>query len=453
MDQEGLVAFGAPPEIDEPEFRQGVPRSIRRNAFETVVFRGVGLPLSFAISIVTSRYLLPAGRGAFVLALLSVSITAAVFGSIGTALSHELSRHAVRARAVVTQALVLTLALAVPCAGGLALIDLHLARQGFRPIAWSALAIVPILISQTLSSALLVFNRLRLWNALQLLGPAMTLVGMLVFVVGLSKGVTGALFAWALAQAMMAGVALLGTRDVWWPIPSRLWDENRVVPLLTYGIRLGAVNVLSLVNYRVELIILELYAGLSGVGIYSLAVSIGELIWVASSSVSAALVAPMLTGDDQPAFELVQRTVRAVLILSAFLGGMLAIVAPFVIPRLFGAAFEGSVTPLLILIPGIVLFAPGAVIATFFSVKLGKARYAFWMTALSAVTTGLVALIAAPRYGATGAAIASTTAYAVSIITAYWWCARITSTSLSQFIPRPSDLRIYRVALAAAVRR
>jgi O-antigen/teichoic acid export membrane protein len=451
---EGIGLLGAPPELDEPDLRRGASRSIRRNAFETVVFRGFGLPLSFAISIVTSRYLLPAGRGAFVLALLSVTITAAVFGSIGTALSHELGRRDARTRAVVTQALLLTTALSVPCAVGLALVDLHFAKQGFRPIAWSALAIVPVLISQTLSNALLVFNRLRFWNVLQLLGPAVTLTAMLVFVVVLSKGVTGALFAWGLAQAAIAAVALYGTRDVWWPIPPRLWEENRIAPLLAYGVRLGAVNVLSLVNYRVELIILEVYAGgLNSVGIYSLAVSIGELLWVASSSVSAALIAPMLKQDDQPAFELVQRTARSVTILAAALGAMLAIVSPFLIPRLFGSAFQGSVTPLLILIPGIVLFSPASTVATFFSIKLGKARYTFWMTALSAATTASVALLAAPRYGATGAAIASTTAYTVSVVTAYWWCARITSSPVTQFIPRPSDLRVYGVALAAAVRR
>ena len=418
-----------------------------------MVFRGFGLPLSFAISIVTSRYLLPAGRGAFVLALLSVTITAAVFGSVGTALSHELGRPNARVRAVVTQALLLTVVVSVPCAAALSLIDLELAQEGYRSVAWSALALIPLLVAQTLSGALLALNRLRFWNAIQLLGPAVTLLAMLVVVVGFSKGVTGAIFAWGLAQAAIALVALAVTRDIWWPIPPHLFQVNRVVPMFSYGVRLGLVNLLSLVNYRIELIILEFYAGLHAVGIYSLAVSLAELLWMASSSVSAALVAPMLKESDQPAFALVQRTVRSILILAIGLGLMLAIAAPFLIPLLFGAAFRASVTPLLILIPGVVLFSPASVLASFFSIKLGKARYTFWITAMSAATTAGVAILAVPRYGPTGAAIASTTAYAASTMTAYWWCAHITSTSVAQFIPRRSDLAVYRSALAAAVRR
>ena len=453
VDGDELLGPPSPFDIGEPDLGTRPQRSLGRNAFETIVFRGAGLPLSFAVSVVTSRFLEPAGRGAFVLALLSVTMAAAIFGSIGTAVSREFDRAPSRRRVAFVEALLTTIAVSFPVTIVLAVIDLALAQPGYRRIAFVAVALLPILVTQTVSGALLALGRLRLWNGLQLLSSGGTLVGMLVFVVLLSKGVTGAVFAWTLAQGIVGVVAVVGARDLWLPLPKIAWAGNRAFVMLVYGVRLGLVNLLSLINYRIELIILQLYAGLHAVGIYSLAVSLGELVWLGSSAVAAALVAPMVTGEVEPAAGLVARAARNVLVLAVIGGTVLASAAPFLVPPLFGSEFRASVAPLLVLIPGIVLFAPGSTIANFFSIKVGKARYSFWMTALSAAATAVAAVIAIPRIGVLGAALASTVGYAGTMLVVYWWFCRLTSMSVIDLLPHKSDLIAYRTALAAVIRR
>jgi O-antigen/teichoic acid export membrane protein len=74
------------------EFTPRPRRSVGRDALATLAFRVGGMPFAFAISVVTSRYLLPTGRGAFVLALLTVTLAATLLGNVGVAATYELSR-------------------------------------------------------------------------------------------------------------------------------------------------------------------------------------------------------------------------------------------------------------------------------------------------------------------------------------------------------------------------
>src|SRR5438552_3859676 len=119
-----------------------------------------------------------------------------------------------------------------------------------------ALGIVPNILWQTISGVLLGQGRLRLWNLIQLLSPVLALLALLVLVAGLDTGVTGALAAWALANALTAAFALVATRDLWWPprFPDVFDRAGRTI--LRLAVVMGAVQVVALVSYRAELFVL-----------------------------------------------------------------------------------------------------------------------------------------------------------------------------------------------------
>lgn len=431
------VELERPPDVEAPAV------GVRRGVLETLVARAGVLPLSFGIGVVTSRFLLPVGRGAFVLGLLAVTLAAALLGNVGTALVHEVGRDVRSAHALYGRAIALTAVLGVVGALALVPIDLALAQEDYRVVTYAVVGLTPLLLAQTVGSMLLALGRLRLWNALQLVLPAVTLAGMLVLVVGFSKGVTGAIAAWVGGQLGTAAVGLYATRHLWWPPPRDLFDLRRTYPMLVLGLRIGAVNLLSLVNYRIELIILESYRGLNSVGIYSLSTSLGELLWLASSAVSTAIVARAIHSDDSRAVGVVTRSVRQVLLGTAVLAVALGVVSPWLIPAVFGPRFGPSVDPLLALLPGIVAFAPGTVLAVFFSMRLGRIRYAFWLALTSTVATAIVAVVLIPSHGAMGAAIASTVGYVTSISVGLVWFAHIARVPLSALVPRPEDVLVH----------
>jgi O-antigen/teichoic acid export membrane protein len=415
-----------------------------RAAAQTMIFRGLALPLSFGTSVVTSRFLLPAGRGAFVLGLLTVSLASTLFGNVGLAVVHEIGQRRHDTRSLVTLGLGVSLALGIAAAAVLLPIDLVLANQGYRVIALAALALPAMLLTQAISGALTGLGRIQLWNLLQFALPLLTIAGMLVFVVALSKGVTGAVFSWAIAQVLVAAAALAAAHDLWWPLRVRGLPLARLKPILKLGLKVGAVNVVSLFNYRIELLVLEAYRGLHGVGVYSLATSLGELLWLGSSALATAVtVRAVASAEHQAAQAIAQATRHAVLVTLAG-GVVLGITSIFLVSVVFGQQFRGAVAPLLVLIPGVILFSPGSVLAVYFSVRRGQTRYPLAVAGLSLVVTGVLAVLLIPRLGLIGAALATTIGYGVSIGVAVFAFVRLSKLPARSLIPTPADLHAYR---------
>jgi len=119
----------------------------------------------------------------------------------------------------------------------------------------------------------------------------------------------------------------------------------------------------------------------------------------------------------------------------------LALLLPPVLGLIRDGAFAGAARPLWALLPGVVAFAPGAVLAGDF---IGRGRPA-WNTQASAVTVVVnvaLCMVWIPRMGILGAAWASSVAYAVG---AALMLLRFRSASGLAWgeilVPRPSDLR------------
>jgi O-antigen/teichoic acid export membrane protein len=69
--------------------RKEIPgaRQVGRNTFETLLFRGLSTPIALLLVVIQSRFLDPAGRGQFVLVVLTVTILARLFGQLGVAVT------------------------------------------------------------------------------------------------------------------------------------------------------------------------------------------------------------------------------------------------------------------------------------------------------------------------------------------------------------------------------
>src|SRR5919108_2192261 len=62
-------------------------RGAGARAIETLVFRGLSTPLALVLVVLQSRFLHPDGRGAFVLAVLTVTIFSRLLGQLGVAVT------------------------------------------------------------------------------------------------------------------------------------------------------------------------------------------------------------------------------------------------------------------------------------------------------------------------------------------------------------------------------
>src|SRR5262249_14502015 len=176
-----------PPEVDRGRRRRGLRRAARgvseltgteaeavtasrafgRDAVETITFATLGLLVAFPTTIITSRYLHPDGRGAYVLGVVTVLIAAALTGNIGVAVGHQLKRAQWDRPAIATNALLASFGLGV--VGAVVLIPLETVLvTGFRAIAAMPVALPAMLVTGTLTATLVALGRVRARNLILL---------------------------------------------------------------------------------------------------------------------------------------------------------------------------------------------------------------------------------------------------------------------------------------------
>ena len=392
-------------------------RNVGRNTLETLLFRGISTPVAFLLVVIQSRFLEPEGRGRFVLVVLTVTILARLFGQLGVAVT-SLSRRG-ELRPLVSRGLGWTLVLGLAGVVLILLAGAGIDAFGLRLAAIAAPALIPNILNACLSGVLLGAARLRLWNYIQVLPPILTLVGMLIAVVGLDGGVDAAVFVWTLAYFVTAAFALVASRDLWLP-PARgslLDGTGRAILWLGFG--MGAVQIVNLIGYRVELFVLEHFKGLAQVGIYSIGMQAAEAIWLVPAAVASAVTAPVVHETPAGAARLIRGACVKGLLYTAAIALAVGAAAPFVIPPLFGEEFDGAVRPLLLLLPGVVAYAPVNILVVYLSIRAGRPRLSLLVSLIGLVVTAAMSLVFIPPYGASGAAVASAIGYAAGGLSAW----------------------------------
>ena len=387
-------------------------RRVGRNALETILFRGVSTPTALLFVVLQSRLLEPAGRGEFVVVVLGATIVSRLLGQLGVAVTSERARSPLPVRDLTHRALVLGTALAAAGAPIMVAISVLSGQVGVGAAAIGAAGILPNVVWQTISGVLLGEARLRLWNVIQLLAPVLSLVALLILVAGLDTGVEGALAGWSAAQALTACFALVAARDLWSPLalPSLADAASRAIARL--ALVMGAVQIVNLVSYRAEVFVLGRETGNAGVGVYSIAFQAVESMWLVPAAIATAVTAPVVTTPvERDAARLVARSSVRALALAAVVAAAVGAGAPWLIPAVFGEDFEGAVTPLALLLPGVVAYAPVTVLVVYLSVRRARPWLSLGVSAVAGVVTVAAAVLLVPRFAASGAAVASTLGY------------------------------------------
>ena len=392
-------------------------RNVGRNTLETLLFRGISTPVAFALVVIQSRFLDPAGRGRFVLVVLTVTILARLFGQLGVAVTSLSQRGALKP--LTRRALAWTLVLGAAGVGLILLSGVLIDSFGLPLAAIAGPALIPNIVNACLSGVLLGSARIRLWNYIQVLPPLLTLAGMLVVVVGLGGGINAAIAVWSAAYFATSAFALFAARDLWLP--------PRRVPLLDatgwaivrLGCGMGLVQIVNLIGYRVELFVLDRFKGLAAVGIYSIGMQAAEAMWLIPAAIASAITAPVVHGTPADAARLTRTACLKGVLYTTGVAVVLGVAAPFVIPPLFGDDFSGAARPLAFLLPGVVAYAPVNILVVYISIRLARPRLSLFVSIVGLVVTTAASLALIPPYGASGAAIASAIGYVAGTVAAW----------------------------------
>lgn len=251
----------------------------------------------------------------------------------------------------------------------------------------------------------------------------------------------------ALAIALTVGAigAMLATRVRSLPRPSL----SRLRTELPYARRSYVQSVTGYLEMRQDVVLLGILGSAAGVGVYSVGVSIAELLIYAPHALGTALMARSLQEDASSGAGLTARTTR---LLTAFLlitAGALALIARPLVVALFGAQFTGAATVIAILIPGVVFWGIASQPAAYLA---SHGRLFPRMSTATLLINFTLNLVLIPVLGPAGAAVATTISY--TVISGYIIRTYTNETQtriIDLLVVRVSDLR-FAVAAARALR-
>jgi len=163
---------------------------------------------------------------------------------------------------------------------------------------------------------------------------------------------------------------------------------------------------------RVDVLILAAMTDDRSVGLYALAVSLIELTNVATDSVSTAVLRHQTLIPLHESGRFTLRVVGVSAVLAVLMSAGLLVVAPTLVPIIFGEEFRGSLPAVFALAPGVVAIAM-ARSASSYLLRLNRPLVNSAL-ALSALALNVVLnLLLIPMWGIAGCGVASSIAYVV----------------------------------------
>jgi O-antigen/teichoic acid export membrane protein len=191
--------------------------------------------------------------------------------------------------------------------------------------------------------------------------------------------------------------------------------RDQVKTLMHYGLRAQGGNFIQFFNYRLDQFVLNALTSPAKVGIYNVSVRLAELVWQLPDAASIVIFARGTRDTAEQMNRFTPRVARWTLGLS--IGGAIVLAAAghFVIGIVYSSKFLGAFVPLLWLLPGTVLFGVAVVLAHDLAGR-GMPEYNSVVALLSLIVTVPLDFILIPKWGASGAAIASSIAYAVTFV-------------------------------------
>ncbi|HEX2296466.1 MAG TPA: glycosyltransferase, partial [Actinomycetota bacterium] len=378
----------------------------------------------FAFALLVARLAGPAARGAvaFVTAVPLLLAYASTLGLDAANLFHAGREPALRPVLVTASAVVCVLAGSAFAAAAWGVFDLS---PGLVPgsvsdaLLAAGLAITGLMTVQiALDAALIGSGETASANLVRIVVPitAVVLYAGTAAVTGRS-GAAIAVAAWVVSRAAGCVLALvLSARRIGLAGPREL---RRATPrLLRYGLPAHVGSLADLPIRRFDTLMLGASRGAAELGIYTAAVNGAEVMFYLPTAAGSVLLPAAAPLDAAAARSLTRRVLLIVVTATGLAAAFVAATAPFLVRVLFGPEFAESVLPLRILALGVV----GASIRIVLEgALLARRRQALSsaVTVLTLVVIVALDVVLIPRYGAVGAAAASTAAYWVAAVFMY----------------------------------
>lgn len=397
----------------------------------TVTVRCVGLVAGLAGSVLTARYLQPAGRGEYFMALTAAQLLA-YFGNLG--LQSGNTYFVARDKGLFSGLLANSIWISfvgVPLLG-IVVLGLSVWGDAGSTSAWFALALGPLFVFNFLGSGLLIgLQQMKTYSVTQILSTGIVLPFLLV-AAALDAGPAGFLaasaVAWSIAGVVMVVLLLKQSSG------SMGFRPDVFVTTFRYSTKVYLATLAGFLVLRINVFVLGAIAGAEEVGYYSIASQGADALAILPQSIATVLF-PQLVADRTGRLA---ATVRAAARAAALLTVACAVVwtaAEPLIRLAFGAAFLPAVPVLQAMLPSVFLLGVLSVVSQYLAASgFPISVVACWIA--SVVLGTILSVVLIDLHGAVGAGEALSLTYAALLAALLVLCWRTAAAADRQ--PRPN---------------
>lgn len=264
----------------------------------------------------------------------------------------------------------------------------------------------------------------------------------LLLVVFLKMNVLGALLSLLLAYTAISIWAIIILQKEYSIKPS--FNLQILKRLVGKGIVYAIAFFIIQLNYRIDILILEDLTSSAEVGYYSLGVSIGEVLWQLPLAVGIVLMSRTANTKDQNLMnEVTGRLLRLSFLVTIVASVLIFLLAPYVVPLVWGKEYVPSVNLLQYILPGIIFFSVYRIISSRLS-GMGKPEIGIYVFIPALVLNIVLNYWWIPRYGPMGAVMATNTSYILGSVAFLIVYSRFVGMSVWEIVKyRKSDFRFF----------
>jgi O-antigen/teichoic acid export membrane protein len=374
---------------------------------ETIVTKGFTSFCNLLILLITTNYLGAEGRGEMAIVILGISIVA-IFQNIfsGSAITYFTPKYEAKKLIFIATMWNLIVSFSFPSV----LIFMDLFPENYKwDLLFLSFLVGGIAVIQNL---LLGKEAVKKQNIIEVVKAFSTVLFLIV---------TFAFFENHTLQSVIIslyGAYIIGVITAVFLLIPELKKE-KIIPVtlpifpqfFSIGLQMQLTNISQMINYRFCFYLVEKKLGLSALGIFSVATSLIEMVWIVCKSISSVHYSKFVNlKNKSQRVVLTQKLSRVTLVLTLFLLIVLLFIPNNVFEWIFGKEFDNLRPILLSMSPGAIALAVYTIINHHFS-GIRKHTTNLKASILGNIFTIIVGIVFITPFGLVGAGIATSVGY------------------------------------------
>lgn len=293
------------------------------------------------------------------------------------------------------------------------------------------------------------------FNSLALLRQLAALITLVIFIFVLKIGLVGTVIAFIAGVVTQFIVTLiLLNKNLKTNLFSGSFSKAYFKESFSFGYKAHFSNVLSFINYRADIYLISMFLNPAAVGLYGVAVSIAERLWIVSQSISSVLYPVISSSSDVDSKNKLTSVIsRNVLFFSIIAGIVFYFASDLIFRLLFGEAYADSSDILKMLLPGIILFSVDRILSNDLAGR-GKPELNMYTSIFTVASNIILNILLIPKIGIAGAAVSTSVTYSLSTLVKMILFKRETGVSYSKMVLlQKEDLILFKRLINKAVKR